>query len=131
MPATHFLFASILPTMHSSGLVGLVALLGSALSAPAFNLPQNSSALATLQKQALGALKAAEGNSTNPNGCSVSNAAVRKDWYAFLFCCFGTEKTLRMVTSLTTEIGQGCAQRRREEGIYRRSAVSAEVAVQG
>lgn len=80
--------------MHSSGLIGVAALLGSALSAPAFNVQQNNSTLAALQKQAIAALKAAEGNSTAPGGCSTSNAAVRKDWYAFV-CLFDTIQVLK------------------------------------
>ncbi|KAH8761022.1 hypothetical protein F5883DRAFT_618954 [Diaporthe sp. PMI_573] len=67
--------------MQFLGLISLVGLLGTALSAPS-NLPRDKNTLARLQKHALAALKAAEGNSTSPGGCSLSNAAVRKDWAA-------------------------------------------------
>lgn len=63
-----------------STLISLLGLLGSVSSAPA-NYTQDSNVLAGLQKRALAALKAAEGNSTSSNGCSLANAAVRKDWY--------------------------------------------------
>lgn len=63
-----------------SSLVSLLGLLGSVSSAPA-NYTQDSNVLAGLQRRALAALKAAEGNSTSSNGCSLANAAVRKDWY--------------------------------------------------
>lgn len=67
--------------MHFLSLISLVVPLGSALSVPATNLPRDNNVLAKLQAKALAALKAAEGNATSPDGCSVSNAAVRKDWY--------------------------------------------------
>jgi len=79
--ASHCFSASSLSTMQFLGLISLVGLLGTALSAPS-NLPRDKNALARLQKHALAALKAAEGNSTSSGGCSLSNAAVRKDWYA-------------------------------------------------
>lgn len=63
-----------------STLISLLGLLGSVSSAPA-NYTQDGNVLAGLQKRALAALKAAEGNSTTSNGCSLANAAVRKDWY--------------------------------------------------
>lgn len=61
-----------------SSLISLLGLLGSASSAPTANY--HESVLAGLQKRALAALKAAEGNSTSSNGCSLADAAVRKDW---------------------------------------------------
>lgn len=64
-----------------SSLISLLGLLGSAICAPTASYPQDNSVLEGLQKRALAALKAAEGNSTSSNGCSLANAAVRKDWY--------------------------------------------------
>lgn len=64
-----------------SSLISLLGLLGRAVSAPTASYAQEHNVLAGLQKQALAALKAAEGNSTSPSGCSLANAAVRKDWY--------------------------------------------------
>lgn len=64
-----------------SSLISLLGLLGSVSSAPTASYTQDSNVLAGLQKRALAALKAAEGNSTSSNGCSLANAAVRKDWY--------------------------------------------------
>lgn len=68
----------------SFSIISLLGLLGSASCAPTANYPDDESVLAGLQKRALAALKAAEGNSTSSNGCSLANAAVRKDWYAHI-----------------------------------------------
>lgn len=64
-----------------SSFISLLSLLGSVSSAPTANYTQDGNVLAGLQKRALAALKAAEGNLTSPNGCSLANAAMRKDWY--------------------------------------------------
>ncbi|KAI7780572.1 hypothetical protein LA080_015855 [Diaporthe eres] len=65
-----------------SSLISLLGLLGSAICAPTANYPQDNNVLEGLQKRALAALKAAEGNSTSSNSCGLANAAVRKDWTA-------------------------------------------------
>lgn len=69
-----------------SSLISLLGLLGSAICAPTANYPEDNNVLEGLQKRALAALKAAEGNSTSSNGCNLGNAAVRKDWYARSYC---------------------------------------------